>query len=225
MSTMKRYLTDLEQQRLLQAARNCTSPLAQRDYWWMRLLIATGARVEEFSLWSAEQAEAALSTGWLVVPAWQRKGKKKGAEYLVTESVRQCLQALLALQREVVPPAGLQGPAPLVWGREGARLSVRSYQARLRHWAQQAGLGLAVSPHWLRHTRGMNIIRRSRSANPLKVVQQALGHSSISSTGVYTQMAREEYARDLQLVDGARMSRAAARAAARQAQAPAGVAA
>lgn len=214
---MKRYLTEQEQQKLLQAAKGCNDPLAQRDYWWMRLMINTGARVNEFALLTAEQAEAALSSGWLVVPASQRKGGKKGQEYLVTHSVRECLQALLALQREQMPPADLvDGPAPLVWGREGQRLSVRSYQARLAYWAELAGLGLKVSPHWMRHTRGMNIIRRSRSPNPLKVVQQALGHASIASTGIYTGMSREEYARDLQVVDGARLSK---RAAARQAQA------
>lgn len=207
---MKRYLTDLEQQRLLRAAKTNTCPLAQRDYWCMRLMIELGARVNEFALLSAQQAEDALASGWLVVPAAQRKGRKQGQEYLVTQSVRDCLQALLAMQRQQVPPPNLEGPAPLVWGREGQRLSVRSYQARLAHWAQVAGLGLKVSPHWMRHTRGMNIIRRSRSPNPLKVAQMALGHQSISSTGIYTAMSREEYARDLQGIDPARMSRRAA---------------
>lgn len=207
---MKRYLTDLEQQRLLRAAKTNTCPLAQRDYWCMRLMIELGARVNEFALLSAQQAEDALASGWLVVPAAQRKGRKQGQEYLVTQSVRDCLQALLAMQRQQVPPPSLEGPAPLVWGREGQRLSVRSYQARLAHWAQVAGLGLKVSPHWMRHTRGMNIIRRSRSPNPLKVAQMALGHQSISSTGIYTAMSREEYARDLQGIDPARMSRRAA---------------
>ena len=209
---MKRYLTESEQQRLLRAAKSCNDPLAQRDYWWMRLMIAWGARVNEFALISADQAESALATGWLVVPAAQRKGGKRGQEYLVTQNARECLQALLKIQRAETPPADLEGPAPLVWGVCGQRLSVRSYQARVSHWAQVAGLGLKVSPHWFRHTRGMNIIRRSRSANPLKVAQQALGHSSISSTGIYTQMAREEYMRDLQAIDGGRMRRADARA-------------
>ena len=211
---MKRYLTDQEQLHLLQAARCTACPLAQRDYWWMRLLIETGARVDEFARISAVQAEAALASGWLVVKAEQRKGGKRGHEYLVTHSVRECLQALLAAQRTVPVPTDLEGPAPLIWGRDGARFSVRSYQARLAHWAQAAGLGLKVSPHWMRHTRGVNIIRRSGSANPLKVVQQALGHASISSSGIYTQMLREDYVRDLHRVDTARMSKRAAVAAA-----------
>ena len=41
-----------------------------------------------------------------------------------------------------------------------------------------------LTPHWLRHTRGMNILRRSRSTNALKVAQRALGHASLASTGL-----------------------------------------
>jgi len=211
---MKRFLTEEEQQRLLRTAKASSDPLAQRDYWWMRLLIATGARIDEFAHWTASQAESALSTGWVVVPACHRKGKKKGHEYMVTHTVRECLEALLRLQRQEQQPIDGGAPAPLVWGREGAPLSVRAYQVRVKSWGLLAGLDPRISPHWLRHTRGVNIIRRSRSANPLKVAQLALGHSSIASTGIYTQMERDELALDLQQIDGARLSRRAAVAAA-----------
>lgn len=213
---MMRFLTEQQLQQLLRVAKSCADPLAQRDYWWMRLMVHTGARVNEFSLWTAPMAEQALATGWIVVPGWMRKGKasaKRGHEYPVTQSVAESLRALLAFQREEPAAADGGADAPLIWGRDGKRLSVRSYQARIKHWGQVAGLGDGVSPHWLRHTRGVRIIRRSRNQNPLKVVQLALGHSSISSSGIYTQMARDELARDLQGVDGARMSRRAAVAA------------
>jgi site-specific recombinase XerC len=213
---MKRYLTETEQQHLLNTAKNTNCPLAQRDYWWMRLCINTGARVTELSLFTAAQAEAALACGWLVALPQQRKGGKRGQEYMVTPSVRQALQALLDIHRAEAPPADtVQGPAPLLWGRDGKRLSVRSYQARLQHWAKAAGLGhLHVSPHFLRHTRAMNLLRRTRAKNPLAVVQEALGHTSISSTGIYTRMCREEYEAALREADGARVPRAAARKAA-----------
>jgi site-specific recombinase XerC len=220
---MKKYLTEAEQKSLLNAAKTCACPLAQRDYWWMRLAMSTGMRVNEMSLLLVAQAEAALRSGWLVVLAAQRKGGKRGHEYLVTSSVRECLQHLLALQRDQAPPVDQQPESlPLLWGRDGKRLSVRSYQARLQHWARAAGLGLAVSPHWLRHTRAMNILRRSRAVNPLGVVQEALAHASIASTGIYTRMSREDYTAALLEVDGGRMPRAAARKQATQA-APKGV--
>ena len=210
---MNRYLTEAEQQQLLRTVKAYRCPLAQRDYHWIKLLIATGARVTEFSLLTLSQAENALASGWLVVNAAQRKGGKKGHEYLVDQVVRECLVALTFLARqEQAPRDGT--PAPLIWGREGHALSVRSYQARLKLWVLEAKLDPRTSVHWLRHTRGMNIMRRSRGNNPLKTTQMALGHSSLSSTGVYTQMAREEYARELHQVGGGRMSKGAARKAA-----------
>lgn len=220
MLMMKRYLTDDEQRRLLHAAKSQAGLLAQRDYAWMRLLIETGMRVNELATMGLEQAQRALATGWLVVSKAQRKGGKTGHEYLVTEPVRQCLDTLVDLHAELSPalhfPAG--EAAPLLWGRCGVvggrvlheHMSVRSFQSRMKLWAGLAGLP-EVSPHWLRHTRGVNIIRRSRGNNPLKVAQLALGHASIASTGIYTQMSREELTRELQQVAGGRMRRADAR--------------
>lgn len=216
---LKRFLTDTEQRALLHAAHSNTDPLAQRDYQWMRLMIETGARVAELAAWTVKQAEAALASGWLVVPPVQRKanskGVRKGHQYLVTQPVAQCLRTLLMMQAQHAAPLDGGAPAPLIRGREdGAHLSVRSYQARIKLWAAEAGIDLGVSPHWLRHTRGVNIIHRSRAANPLKVVQEALGHATIASTGIYTQLRRDEYVQALHATAGGRMTKKQARAAA-----------
>jgi site-specific recombinase XerC len=213
----KRFLTESEQRALLQAAKRCADPLAQRDYWWMRCMLATGARVNEFSLITVDQAERALASGYLVIRPEQRKKSPKGNkapahEYVVTATVRESLQALLALQREEATRWAIEGPQPLMWGRTGGPLSVRSLQARIKHWGQVAGLGDRISPHWLRHTRGVNIVRRTRSGNPIKTVQLALGHRNASTSAIYTQMAAADFERDMHAIDGACMSRAAARA-------------
>lgn len=234
MGLNKRYLKDCEQRRILEVAKNTNNPLAQRDHAWMRLLIETGMRVNELATTNLGQAERALETGWLVIRADQRKGtavkrkhpddpkpptRRTGHEYMVTEPVRQCLLTLIALQRDLRPlGVPFDVTPPLLWGRCGMvkgvmrfeHMSVRSFQARMKHWAYLAGLPEGVSPHWLRHTRGVNIIRRSRGNNPLKVAQLALGHASIASTGIYTQMSREEFEQELQLVAGGRMPKARA---------------
>lgn len=204
-----RFLTEPQLQALLRAARSCSDPLAQRDYWWMQLMLHTGARVAEFSRWTVAMAEQALATGWIVVPRHMRKGKRCGHEYAVTQSVREALRALLEINRREAPLVVIDGGAdlPLIWGRDGQRLSVRSYQARIKHWGRVAGLAEGISPHWLRHTRGVRIIHRSKGANPLKTVQLALGHANLGTTGIYTQMARHELALELQAVDGKRMPR------------------
>ncbi len=211
----KKYLTELEQSRLLSGASRVNDPLAQRDFHWMAALILTGMRIQEFSRLTVPMVQRALQTGWLVCPKGHCKGQRAN-EYLVTARLRQHLAALVALSNAL--GAGLpvpEGGQPLVWGRDvagrAARLSVRSYEARLKVWTQAAGLDPRISPHWLRHTRGMNIMRRSRGDNPLKVAQIALNHRNLGSTGIYLQMSREEYERELQLVDGGRVPKAAAR--------------
>lgn len=223
---MKRYLTEQEQVRLLAAAKALADPLAQRDYHWMACLILTGMRITEWRCLTVSRVVQGLAAGWLVSDKVHCKGKR-GNEYLVTARLRYHLGVLVGLSHALgeglpVPLAG----QPLVWGRAGlgdgdggsegrgvaGPLSVRSYEARLKHWAGVASLDLRISPHWLRHTRAMNIMRRSSSHNPLKVTQLALGHASVSSTGVYLQMSREELERELHLVDGGRVPKRLARA-------------
>lgn len=212
----KRYLTELEQSRLLSGASNTAGPIAQRDFHWMAALILTGMRIQEFSRLTVPMVQRALQHGWLVTPKSMVKGGRRGNEYLITARLRRHLEALVALSCEMGAGGALpEDGQPLVWGRDIAGragpLSVRSYELRVKHWAQQAGLDPRISPHWFRHTRGMNIMRRSRGDNPLKVAQIALGHSSISSTGIYLQLSREEYEREIQLVDGGRLPKAVAR--------------
>lgn len=212
----KRYLTELEQSRLLLGVSKVADPLAQRDFHWIGALILTGMRVQEFSRLTVPMVQLALASGWLVSPKEHCKGGKRSNEYLVTARLRTHLEALVALSRELgagcaLPDAG----QPLVWGRDVAGragpLSVRSYEARLKQWAVHAQLDARISPHWLRHTRGMNIMRRSRGTNPLKVAQIALNHRSLKSTGIYLDMSREEFERELQLVDGGRLPKKVAR--------------
>jgi site-specific recombinase XerD len=218
--SMKRYLTEAEQTRLLAAARRCNTHEAQRDYHWMTLMLALGARVTEFSLLRRGQAELALRTGWLVVAPEQRKappkGRRKGHEYVVTATVRTALQALLAMAPEHTDQPGSE---PLVWNSHvTGPLSVRSYQARIKVWLAAAGLDPRLSPHSLRHSRAMNVLRRSRGAAPLRSVQEALGHASLGSTGQYLRMSREEFEADMHQVDGRRMPKATAVALSRQHQ-------
>lgn len=214
---MKRYLTEQEQRHLLKAMKAVADPLAQRDYHANSALILTGMRIREFSLLTAAQVRQALTCGWLVSLKEACKGQRHTNEYLITQPLRVHLQALLAISDEIARAIEFEDGQmqPLVWGREvGGRaghLSVRSYEARLKEWAVKAGLDPRISPHWLRHTRGMNVINRTRGKDGLRVAQLALNHRSIRSTGIYVQMSREEYEREIRLVDGGRVPRRMAR--------------
>ncbi|MCB5187396.1 tyrosine-type recombinase/integrase [Methylobacillus caricis] len=197
---MKRYLTEGEQRLLLSAPKKFSDVLAQRDYAWMSLLNLTGFRVTEFSLLTVGCAHNALKLGYVFIPREHRKGKRKDHSKLVTQPVRDTLHELLNIRERM---GYINHPdQPLVMSRNSKAMSVRSYQARVAHWAALAGLPDGVSPHWFRHTRAMNIMARTTSRDPRGIVQAELGHASIASTGIYTAVTREAMAAALNEVDG-----------------------
>jgi len=198
---LKHYLTEDEQKTLLGTVKRYTDVLARRDYAWIRLLRDTGFRITEFSLITVNTALVSLQTGYIYIPREHRKGKKRDHSKLVTEPVRAALLDLLDIRREM----GYldDGDVPLVMSRKHVGMSVRAFQHRLAQWARDAGIQGNVSPHWMRHTRGMNIMRRTQAKDPRGIVQVELGHSTISSTGVYTGVTREDLEQALREVDGA----------------------
>lgn len=200
MNVMKRYLTEAQQGELLRTINKHAGLLARRDSAWVRLLSSTGMRLNELVTMTVGDAELALRHGRLFVPKEHRKGGQRDHDYLVTEPVRRALADLLAVRREQGHADILS--APLVMSRKRVGVTARAYEQRCAMWAEMAGLGEKVSPHWFRHTRAMNIMRRSTASDPRGVVQAALGHASISSTGVYTRITKEDMEAALAEVDG-----------------------
>lgn len=200
MNVMKRYLTEGQQGVLLRTINQHSGLLARRDSAWTRLLASTGMRLNELVTMTVGDAESALRTGYLFVPREHRKGGRQDHSYLVTEPVRRALLDLLAVRAEQGHADILS--APLVMSRKHCAVTARAYEQRVAMWAEMAGLSEKVSPHWFRHTRAMNIMRRSTAADPRGVVQGALGHASIASTGIYTRITKEDMEAALREVDG-----------------------
>jgi integrase/recombinase XerC len=67
----------------------------------------------------------------------------------------------------------------------GTRISQRSVQARVSHWAKQQGIDAKVFPHLFRHSFATHILE---SSHDLRGVQELLGHANISTTQVYTHL-------------------------------------
>ena len=217
--TMNRYLTDQEQARLLTVLKERSGDATvARDYAWIRALRHSGLRINEFSLIDVGDALSALRTGYLFVPREHRKGwnrkddadkqsaapkrrPPKDLQVYLTNALREAIEDLLKIRMLGVGDAGCHEDDALVISRNGSRLGVRSYQQRLTYWAEQAGLPPGVSPHWLRHTRAMNIMQHSTARDPRGVVQAALGHVDIRSSGVYTGTPREQVESALDEID------------------------
>jgi integrase/recombinase XerC len=70
-------------------------------------------------------------------------------------------------------------------GVRGRRISPRTVQNRVRHWALAAGIPQRVYPHLFRHSFASHLMESSRD---LRAIQELLGHADISSTQIYTHL-------------------------------------
>ena len=159
---------------------NAEQPLGQRDKAMFELLYATGLRVSELTGLQLHQVEAAA--GYLTVLG---KGDK---ERLVPmgEVAADWLEQYLATAR-----------AELLKGREceqlfvtqrGAGMTRQAFWYLIKKHAQQAGIIKPLSPHTLRHSFATHLLNHGAD---LRVVQMLLGHSDLSTTQIYTHVARE----------------------------------
>ncbi|WP_233869307.1 tyrosine-type recombinase/integrase [Paraburkholderia adhaesiva] len=216
---MQRYFLLEEQHKLLEVVGGINTPIARRDHALFRALLHSGCRGGEFLAVTVGATMRALVDNYLFIPREHRKKKTVGEGSMrrviaddhsvyVTVPLREALEDLLRAHADTLRAAGLESDsldpdAPLVISREGGALTMRAMQLRFKEWLVTAGLPRHATPHWLRHTRAMNIMRSSSARDPRGVVKSVLGHRSIESTGVYTGVTREEVESALNTVDAA----------------------
>lgn len=166
---------------------------AARDFAVFRALRATGMRISEFLSLSVEEARVAVEKGFLFLPGDRRKSKtlKSGKEILTDLFVHLRGEAREAFA-DLLRLAGNDGP--LVPGRDGAPLTARAVQLRLKFWAREAGVDERLSPHWLRHTFGADFCRVSVASPTETCIRLAklLGHADPRSCGHYLTMSRDD---------------------------------
>jgi len=148
----------------------------------VELFLQTGIRLSEAARLTNEdiglpEAQGLPAIGWLRVHG---KGRK---ERTVTLNSRACeaLSAYLATRTDTGKGA------PLFASRGGARLTPRGIQRIVRKLLTSAGI-TGASVHTLRHTFATHTVRKGTN---LRVVQEALGHSSLQTTSRYVSLARE----------------------------------
>ena len=164
----------------LLAAPDTGTALGLRDRTMLEVLYATGLRVSE--LVALATVEVSMTDGVVRVVG---KGSKERVVPL-GEEARHWLQTYQDTARSEIL-AGRVADAVFVTAR-GAAMSRQMFWNLIRKYAVVAGIRAALSPHTLRHAFATHLLNHGAD---LRVVQMLLGHADISTTQIYTHVARE----------------------------------
>ena len=143
------------------------------------LLYSSGLRVSELAGLDLTAGKDAL--GWVALENREVIVTGKGNKQRTVPVGRVALDALAAWL--AVRPAPADGGNALFLSSRGTRVSPRVIQQRLQAHGVASGAPVHVHPHMLRHSFASHVLQ---SSGDLRAVQEMLGHSSISSTQVYT---------------------------------------
>lgn len=176
---LPKTLTEQDVESLLDAP-DTESPLGLRDRAMFEVLYATGLRVSELVGLTLQQIS--LDMGVVRVMG---KGSKERLVPLGEEAL-DWVQRYLQLARAVLL-GGRQSDALFVTQR-GEAMTRQMFWYLIKRHAQQGGVHKPLSPHTLRHAFATHLLNHGAD---LRVVQLLLGHSDISTTQIYTHVARE----------------------------------
>jgi integrase/recombinase XerD len=159
------------------------TPLGLRDAALLELLYGTGARISEVVGLDVDDVSR-LADAPAEDPVGLRLFGKGSKERWVPVGsyAREALRAYLTRARPGLVANGRGTPALLVNSR-GGRLSRQSAWTILRTAAERAGITADVSPHTLRHSYATHLLEGGAD---VRVVQELLGHASVTTTQIYT---------------------------------------
>jgi integrase/recombinase XerD len=176
---LPKTLSEAQVEALL-AAPNTDTPLGLRDRAMLELLYASGLRVSE--LVGLPMLSLNLREGVLRITG---KGNK---ERLVPfgEEAADSLQNYLSQSRPVL--LGKQNSPAVFVTQQGTAMSRVMFWKLIKKYALLADVHVPLSPHTLRHAFATHLLNHGAD---LRAVQMLLGHSDISTTTIYTHVARE----------------------------------
>lgn len=153
--------------------RNCI-----RDIALLELLISTGIRISEASLINLSDYDQ-LENSLLIYG----KNRKERMIYLSSPETCQALLTYLAIREQFSP-----NDQSFFLNKYGKRLSIYGIENIFAKYLQLANIETKATPHYLRHTFATELL--NNGAN-IREVQELLGHSSIVTTQIYTEVSIE----------------------------------
>ena len=172
------YLPVDEMFRVLDGVKG-ESVLASRNRAILETLYSTGVRVAELA--GMDVGDVDFDRGFVRVIG---KGNKERLAPVGKKALT-CIRAYLDKMGEATGH-GIQGGEPLFLNSRGGRLSTRSIARLLEKVVRQLGLLRPISPHGLRHTFATHMLDAGAD---LRVVQELLGHASLTTTQRYTHVS------------------------------------
>lgn len=144
-----------------------------RNQALMQLLYYTGMRISE----ALNLNQKCLQGNQFIAVMGKRQ---KTRQVPIIASIRESLLQYLKMQ-----PFENAPDAPLFYGEKGKRLQAPIAQKSLRDFRRANGLPESLTPHALRHSCATHLMQ---SSHDLRGIQELLGHASLSSTQIYTQL-------------------------------------
>jgi integrase/recombinase XerD len=161
-------------------APNVSEALGMRDRAMLETLYATGLRVSE--LVTLKVSEVSLDMGVVRVMG---KGSKERLVPLGEEAVDWIRKYLEAARPHILEQRLCES---LFVTQRGEGMTRQAFWYLIKRYAQMAGMHKPISPHVLRHAFATHLLNHGAD---LRVVQMLLGHADISTTQIYTHVARE----------------------------------
>ncbi|NWO05417.1 MAG: site-specific tyrosine recombinase XerD [Alteromonadaceae bacterium] len=155
-------------------------PIESRDKAMLEILYGCGLRVTELTGLTVDQVN--LRQGVVRI---RGKGDKERLVPLGEEAMDWLLNYMRGARGELL--RGRPGDA-LFPGNRGTAMTRQAFWYRVRHYAARAGIFKPLSPHTLRHAFATHLLNHGAD---LRVVQMLLGHSDLSTTQIYTHVARQ----------------------------------
>ena len=178
------YFLSISEVDVLLKTPDCSNVMGLRDMAIMETLYSTGIRVSE--LVGLDESNIDFFAGMIKV---QGKGKKERLVPIGSHAIKAINEYIDSKSKSKKKEENkVSRSEPLFLNRFGGRLTARSVARSLDKYLKVSGVNLLTSPHTFRHSFATHLLDKGAD---LRSVQEMLGHSSLSTTQIYTHITTE----------------------------------